>query len=68
MNRLFTRDKSFYRTFFRLTCIIALQNVLVCLVNLADNVMIGAYSENAMSGDYSWKASAEEYCKLYEAL
>ena len=23
---------------------------------------------NAMSGDYSWKASAEEYCKLYEAL
>ena len=50
MNRLFTRDKSFYRTFFRLTCIIALQNVLVCLVNLADNVMIGAYSENAMSG------------------
>ena len=23
---------------------------------------------NAMSGDYSWKASAEEYCKLYESL
>lgn len=50
MNRLFVRDKSFYRTFFRLTCVIALQNVLVCLVNLVDNVMIGAYSENAMSG------------------
>lgn len=50
MNRFFVRDKSFYRTFFRLTCVIALQNVLVCLVNLVDNVMIGAYSENAMSG------------------
>ncbi len=50
MNRFFVRDKSFYRTFLRLTCVLALQNVLVCMVNLVDNVMIGAYSENAMSG------------------
>ena len=50
MNRFFVRDKSFYRTFFRLTCVIALQNVLVYAVNLADNVMIGAYSETSMSG------------------
>lgn len=50
MNRFFVRDKSFYRTFLRLTCVLALQNVLVCMVNLVDNVMIGTYSENAMSG------------------
>lgn len=50
MNRLFVRDKAFYKTFFRLTSVIALQNVLVYVVNLADNVMIGTYSETAMSG------------------
>lgn len=50
MNRLFVRDKAFYKTFFRLTCVIALQNVLVYVVNLADNVMIGTYSETSMSG------------------
>ncbi len=50
MSRLLVRDREFYRTFFRLTCIIALQNVLVYVVNLADNVMIGTYSETSMSG------------------
>ena len=50
MNRLLVRDRDFYRTFFRLTCVIALQNVLVYVVNLADNVMIGAWSETSMSG------------------
>lgn len=44
------RDRNFYRTFFRLTSVIALQNVLVYVVNLADNVMIGAWSETSMSG------------------
>ncbi len=50
MSRIFTRDRTFYRTFFRLMCVIALQNVLVYVVNLADNVMIGAYNETSMSG------------------
>lgn len=50
MKRLFVRDADFYRTFFRLTSVIALQNVLVYVVNLADNVMIGTYSETALSG------------------
>ena len=45
-----TKDKNFYKTFFRLLVIIALQNIVVYAVNLADNVMIGAYSETSMAG------------------
>ncbi len=44
------RDKSFYRTAAKLTSFIALQNVIVCFVGLVDNVMIGAYSQDALSG------------------
>ena len=47
---LFTKDKYFYRRFFSLTFTIALQNVIVFAVNLADNVMLGAYSEPSLSG------------------
>lgn len=45
-----SRDRNFYRQFFRLIFFIALQNIIVLSVNLADNVMLGAYSENALSG------------------
>ncbi len=45
-----TRDKEFYKPFFSMLAFIALQNLIVYSVNLADNVMIGAYSENALSG------------------
>lgn len=48
--KLFVRDKSFYKGFFSLTGMIALQNIITFSVNLADNLMLGAYSENAMSG------------------
>ena len=44
------RDKYFYKTFFSLSSVIILQNLLTYSVNLADNVMIGKYSEVAMSG------------------
>ena len=37
-------------TFFALTGAIALQNVIVYLVNIADSVMVGRYSEDALSG------------------
>ena len=47
---LLTKDKSFYRTFFRLFFMIVLQNAIVLSVNLADNLMIGGYSETALSG------------------
>ena len=45
-----TRDRSFYQNFFRLFSMIVLQNVIVLSVNLADNIMIGAYSEISLSG------------------
>ncbi len=45
-----TKDRSFYRWFFRLTLTIALQNLVVFSVNLADNIMLGAYQETSLSG------------------
>lgn len=45
----FIKDLRFYRTFFTLTAGLALQNLLTYSVNLADNVMIGRYSQDAMS-------------------
>lgn len=48
--RFFVKDSRFYRSFFRLTGMIALQNILTFSVNLADNVMLGAYSETALAG------------------
>lgn len=47
---LLTKDKDFYRTFWRLFFMIVLQNAIVLSVNLADNLMIGGYSETALSG------------------
>ena len=47
---LLTKDKDFYRSFWRLFFMIVLQNAIVLSVNLADNLMIGGYSETALSG------------------
>lgn len=44
------RDKNFYKTFAILTLSLALQNLLTYSVNLADNIMLGAFSEAALSG------------------
>ncbi len=44
------RDKGFYRLFFMLALSLALKNFLVYSVNFVDNVMLGSYSENALSG------------------
>lgn len=44
------KEKSFYRSFFILTLSLALQNLLTYGVNLADNLMLGAYSETALNG------------------
>ena len=48
--QFFTRDRDFYRRFFRLLFYIALQNVIVTSVSLADNVMLGSYSQEALAG------------------
>lgn len=43
-------DSGFYKAFFTMTLTLALQNLIVFSVNLADSVMMGAYSETALSG------------------
>ncbi len=48
--RLFVRERYFYQRFFALTGAIALQNVIIFSVNLADNIMLGAFQETALSG------------------
>jgi len=46
----FSRDKNLYKTFFSLLIIISLQGIITLSVNLADNIMLGNYSETALSG------------------
>ena len=43
-------QKNFYKTFFRIYIALVLQQMISLSVNLADNVMLGAYSETALSG------------------
>lgn len=47
---IFVKDASFYRTFFPLLFVIVLQQLAALAVNLADNIMLGRYSELALSG------------------
>lgn len=47
---LFTRDRAFYRTFIPLLFIITLQQLAALAVNMADNIMLGTYTELALSG------------------
>lgn len=44
------KDKAFYRNFFSIYATLVLQNVITLSVNLADNMMLGAYSETALAG------------------
>lgn len=44
-----TKDK-FLKRFFALYVVLVLQNVISLAVNLADNIMLGAYSEQALAG------------------
>lgn len=46
----FTRDSRFYKTFFSMMIIVALQNLVAYSVNMADNIMLGSYNQNALSG------------------
>ena len=47
---IFTKNAGFYKTFFRLLIIISLQQLAALAVNLVDNIMLGNYSELALSG------------------
>lgn len=50
MSTFFTHDKSFYKTLFSLLGFVALQNVVAYTINMADNIMLGRYSEISLSG------------------
>ena len=47
---LLTKEKSFYKKFFSLCAVLVLNNVILLGVNLADNIMLGNFSEAALSG------------------
>lgn len=47
---MFTKDKSFYKSFLRLCLALMLEQAVILSVNLADNLMLGTYSEAALSG------------------
>ncbi len=46
----FTKDKQFYKQLFSLLAVVALQNLVAYSVNMADNLMLGSYSQEALSG------------------
>lgn len=47
---VFTAYKPFYASFFPLLLIISLQQLAALAVNMADNIMLGTYTELALSG------------------
>ena len=47
---MFTKDRNFYRSFAVLCLTLMLEQAVVLSVNLADNLMLGTYSEAALSG------------------
>lgn len=47
---MFTKDREFYKMFVRLCLTLMVEQAVILSVNLADNVMIGNYSETALSG------------------
>ena len=46
---MFTRDKAFYKMFFKLAVTLMLEQAVVLSVNLADNVMLGSYTGDSLA-------------------
>ena len=46
----FTRDRAFYKALFPMLVSVAMQNIIAYSVNMADNIMLGIYCQNALSG------------------
>ena len=47
---MLTKDKAFYKSFFSLWYMLVLNNIIILGVNLADNIMLGNFSEPALAG------------------
>lgn len=60
--------RGFYKNFFALYITLVLQNVITLSVNLADNVMLGAYSETALAGAAAVNQIQFVYQQLLMAL
>lgn len=45
----FTKDPTFYKTLFQMLVVVALQNLVAYSVNMADNIMLGSYSQDSLS-------------------
>lgn len=46
----FTKDISFYRALIPVFLMVSLQNIVAYSVNMADNIMLGSYSQTTLSG------------------
>ena len=58
------KNTIFYKEFFTLYIALVLQNVVTLSVNLADNIMLGAYSETSLAG----VAAANQIQFVYQML
>ena len=47
---MLTKDRQFYRTFIVLCVTLMLEQAVILSVNLADNIMLGTYSEYSLAG------------------
>lgn len=62
------KDEGLYRRFLSLAVVLVLQNVVTLSVNLADNLMLGAYSETALAGVAAVNQIQFVYQQLLHAL
>ena len=46
----FVKDPEFFRSLFRILIVVALQGLINYSVNMADNIMLGAFGQNELSG------------------
>lgn len=45
----FTKERAFYQKLFQMLALVAMQNIVAYSVNMADNVMLGSYSQTSLS-------------------
>ena len=62
------KEEGLYRRFLSLAVVLVLQNVVTLSVNLADNMMLGAYSETALAGVAAVNQIQFVYQQLLHAL
>jgi len=66
MIALLTRDKSFYHSLIRLAIPVAAQNLITFAVTFADNLMVGAIGDSAISGVYMG-SQIQTFLQLFSA-